>query len=86
MQSKLILFALPELYLKDTKVKSKHRNLTDRENRRKKMLTLIHSNFPCLFTSQHKNNKLNTYKGQPEGSTAAWNLEGTISHVTCPAL
>lgn len=54
----------------------------DRENRTKKMLTLIHSNFSCLFTSQHKNNKLNTYKEQPEGSAAAWSLEGTMSHVS----
>lgn len=81
MQSKLIPFALPRLYLKYIQVKNKHRNLTDREKGSKKMSPLIESNRPCIFTSQHKD-KLNAYKRQPEGTTAAWSLEGNISHMS----
>jgi len=48
---------LPRLYLKDIQIKDKHRNLTDREKRRKKRPPFMQSNRPCLFTSQHKHKR-----------------------------
>lgn len=42
-------------------LKNKYRNLTGREQRRKKAFPLIKNNHPHLLTSQHKD-KLNTDK------------------------
>lgn len=49
--------------------------------KKEKTSTLIQSNCPCLFTSQHKD-KLNAHKRKLEGTTATWSLEGNISHMS----